>query len=276
MIKRIKRHINGIKRYYKRDGLSGVAYYIKHRIHNKIVNPVKHSDLLIPFSPKRLLAKQYEATFPVVDAQNFTMMGNYLICNKDQFTSDAIIYSLGVLSDTAFDEAISHKFGCPIYLFDPSNIAKDHIDKVNNPKFLFSQVGVWKETCDIEFSTPKYGGSPSMVLKWSGKQFTHRCVDLKEIMAQNEHEHIDLIKMDIEGAAFGVLNRMLDIEIYPRQIIAEFERPRGNDIKEYFGFYSDLIALNERLAALNYKAFCIPRKKFKYFSIELIFVRFNH
>ncbi|UAA39553.1 FkbM family methyltransferase [Paraneptunicella aestuarii] len=276
MIKRIKRHINGIKRYYKRDGLDGVVYYIKHRFYNQLIRPVKYSDLFIPFSPERLLAKKYEETFPVIDDMNFSTMGNYSIYNKNNLSPESVIYSLGVLSDTQFDDAISHTYGCSVYLFDPSNIAKDHIEKVNNPKFVFSQVGVWKETCDIEFSTPKYGGSPSMILKYDGKHFVHRCVDLKEILEQNNHTHIDLVKMDIEGAAFGVINRMLDIEVYPGQIIAEFERPRSDSILDYFGFYSDLMALNERLVGLGYRAYVMPREKFKYYSIELIFVRLDH
>lgn len=285
MIKRIKRHIKGIKLYYQRDGLNGVMYYIKHRFYNQIIRPIKFSDFLIPFNPERLLAKRYEETFQCVNDQDFSTMGNYCIYNKETISQeatsqktiskDSVIYSLGVLSDTDFDQAISDQYGCNIHLFDPSNIAKTHIEKVNNPKFVFTQVGIWKETCDIEFTTPKYGGSPSMILKYDGKHFTHKCVDLYEILNQNKHDHIDIIKMDIEGAAFGVINRMLDINIYPSQIIAEFERPRSKDVLEYFGFYSDLIALNNRLAALGYRAFCMPREKVKYFSIELIFVRLN-
>lgn len=273
MVSTFSKHVNGIKRYYKRDGMDGVIYYIKHQIYNNIVKPIIHADLLIPFNPERILARRYEATFPVIDSNTFSQMGNYSIYTDNHFNQNSIIYSLGVLSDTAFDEAISDTFGCSVFLFDPSNIAKQHIEKIKHPKFIFSQIGVWKETCDVEFSTPKYGGSPSMILNWNGKRFTHRCVDLKEILASNDHQHIDLIKMDIEGAAFGVLNRMLELGVYPSQIIAEFERPRSKNVLDYFQFYTDLQDVNNKLKKLGYTAYCMPRVKYKYFSIELIFVR---
>ena len=43
----------------------------------------------------------------------------------------------------------------------------------------------------------------------------------------NEHNHklIDVLKMDIEGASFEILNDLLDKKIYPKQIIVELERP---------------------------------------------------
>ena len=282
MINRIKRHINGVKRYYARDGLNGVVYYIKHRIYNRLIKPVIYADWLVMFNPERQMAKRFERTIPIID-QRFIKMGNYFIYEdkaklnassaNHMSSSEKVIYSLGVLSDTEFDEAVSSHFNCDVFLFDPSNIARDHLQKLNHPRFIFQQVGVWSETCEMTFSSPKYGGSPSMIIEYTGKSFTHQCVDIKEILAKHGHQQIDIIKLDIEGAALGVLNRLLEIQHYPTQIIAEFERPRTGEATDYFQFYSDLITLNNALAALGYQIYRLPREKTKYYSIELIFVR---
>ena len=46
---------------------------------------------------------------------------------------------------------------------------------------------------------------------------------VKDLMAQESHHHIDLLKLDIEGAEVKVLNNMLDSEIYPRYLCVEFD-----------------------------------------------------
>lgn len=45
---------------------------------------------------------------------------------------------------------------------------------------------------------------------------------LKSLMSNLGHRHIDLLKMNIEGAEFDVLENMLDAGIMPRQLMVEF------------------------------------------------------
>jgi hypothetical protein len=49
-----------------------------------------------------------------------------------------------------------------------------------------------------------------------------RCLDLATLMKQNGHEHLDLLKVDIEGAEYGVIDQILDRGIPVRQILVEF------------------------------------------------------
>ena len=42
------------------------------------------------------------------------------------------------------------------------------------------------------------------------------------IMKRLSHEKIDLLKLDIEGAEYGVLPDMLDMGVLPTQILVEF------------------------------------------------------
>ena len=46
-------------------------------------------------------------------------------------------------------------------------------------------------------------------------------------MHQNKHLKIDVLKLDIEGAAFDVLENIINDEIFPKQIVVEFEYSRG-------------------------------------------------
>jgi hypothetical protein len=45
---------------------------------------------------------------------------------------------------------------------------------------------------------------------------------LKTIMASLGHEQVDILKMDIEGAEYGVLEGMLNSPLRPTQLLLEF------------------------------------------------------
>lgn len=264
---------SGIKRYYKRDGRKGVLYFIKHQFYNRLIKPLKHADRFVCFNPERQLAKRFEQTLPVIERHGFCMHGNYYLSNKYALNTQSIIYSLGVLNETSFDQALSDKYGCNIYMFDPSIIATRHLAEINNPKFIFREVAVWIEKTTMRFSSPLYGGSPSMILEHDGKTFEAKCESLSSLMAENQHRHIDVLKMDIEGAAAQILNHMIDEQIYPDQIVAKFERPNTKKIEDFLSFYEVLRQLIGRLESLGYEMRVMPREKFKYYSLELIFVK---
>ena len=46
---------------------------------------------------------------------------------------------------------------------------------------------------------------------------------IKNIMEQHSHSHIDLLKLDIEGAEIETVNQMLDDKIYPTYVLIEFD-----------------------------------------------------
>jgi hypothetical protein len=46
---------------------------------------------------------------------------------------------------------------------------------------------------------------------------------LKNIMHKLNHTHIDLLKLDIEGAEINVLDQMLDDNIFPTYLCIEFD-----------------------------------------------------
>jgi hypothetical protein len=46
---------------------------------------------------------------------------------------------------------------------------------------------------------------------------------IQNLMKINNHTHIDLLKLDIEGAEINVINKMLDDKIYPKYILVEFD-----------------------------------------------------
>lgn len=70
-------------------------------------------------------------------------------------------------------------------------------------------------------------------------------------MDRNGHDHIDLLKLDIEGAEINVLNRMLDDGILPRYLLVEYDLLLKKKDSE-----GTTDSLNKRLISLGYRILC--------------------
>lgn len=264
--------VPGMKAYYQKNGIPGVLFYLRMRFYNRFIKSLVHANWHYFFNPERVITKRYEQSLTLID-QRFTVYGNYYLCDQCLLNTDSVVYSLGVLRNTDFDQAVVDQFDCFVYLFDPSIIATRHINQLQQPKFIFNEVAIWKEAGEMQFTTPKYGGSPSMVLGHAGQRFTAQAITLRQAMEMHQHQHIDVLKLDVEGAAPAILNDMLDQHIYPTQVLAEFERPKTKQAVDFLAFYSELNTLIGRMCQLGYQVWRLPRDKYCYYSIELIFVR---
>ena len=233
-------------------------------------------DIFYRFDYERILTKKFEELFYSIP-ENAVKVGNYFILESPKLDKSSIVYSLGVGKNIDFDKAILFKYGCDIYLFDPTPSSSEFIKtfvKKNediDKKLKYLPIGVWNENKILRFSVPRYGGSASAVFSYgSGEEFDAECQTLKTIMKRLGHTRIDLIKMDIEGAALPVVENMIAEQIFPAQLIAEFERPVKN-IKLILDFFYRLQKACSMLENQGYQIYRLPRSQFKYYSVELIF-----
>jgi FkbM family methyltransferase len=95
-----------------------------------------------------------------------------------------------------------------IYAIEPTpshfNILTRLVSKFNNIKPL--NCALWKNDEDITFwQTPGNSTSNSVVANW-GIPITVQGKRLKTIIKENNIKHIDLLKIDIEGSEFEIIN----------------------------------------------------------------------
>jgi len=137
----------------------------------------------------------------------------------------SVIYSGGVGKDITFEHALVNQFGSAVVLFDPSPTGAEtmNLPENQNPKFNFHPVALADHCGKLNFAPPQ---NPE-----EGSWFTHAeaaetievpCVDLSTLMERNGHTHIDLIKIDIEGAEYGVIDDLLKRKIPVKQILVEY------------------------------------------------------
>lgn len=148
----------------------------------------------------------------------------------DILNSSSICYSAGVGEDTTFDLSVIGRFGCPVYAFDPTPKAIEYASTIANQQglFHFEPWGLWSRDERCKFFAPT---NPSHIshsitnLHGTHKYFEAQCFSLESMMTKLNHERLDLLKMDIEGAEYEVLATLVRSAIRPRIICVEFDQP---------------------------------------------------
>jgi len=148
--------------------------------------------------------------------------------NTEELNENSVIYSVGVGKDITFDLELFNKFQSKIYLFDPTPEVKDWINDQNLPdKIVFLDYGVFDRNGTIEFFPPQNENYISHSLIYSNnlnmaKAFTVPVKSLKNVIESFDHEYIDLLKLDIEGAEYKVLSTIITEKLPIKQILVEF------------------------------------------------------
>lgn len=150
--------------------------------------------------------------------------GGKWVCDLSRYTNPrsipCVVYSFGVRGDSSFEAEMHERSSCQIFGFD------------------FSVDGMAGASASMERIHFKKVGL--------GAQETHNLLTLKQIMVQNKHSFIDILKVDIEGAEFDVIPT-LAIEFnqgsFPvEQLLLEIHHEEGRTAK-FFKVMRDLRGL---------------------------------
>jgi len=137
-----------------------------------------------------------------------------------------VCYCAGVGKGMSFEQELAKMTGQPVLVFDPSptGIATvERIEKIDAGNLRFFPVGLAADTGTVEFSLPKDPDEGSYSVAREGIETTSfECWNLPTIMSRNGDSAIDLLKMDIEGFEYDIVDRFLDERIPIRQLCVEF------------------------------------------------------
>ncbi|MGA9473239.1 MAG: FkbM family methyltransferase, partial [Terriglobales bacterium] len=119
------------------------------------------------------------------------------------------VYSLGVGEDISFDLALIEHFGVTVHAFDPTPRTIAWLKTQTLPaEFVFHPWGVAAIDGSCMFLPPRDASHVSHSLldrdtPWPAIELP--VLRLPTILAMLGHKKIDLLKMDIEGAEYGVI-----------------------------------------------------------------------
>ena len=142
----------------------------------------------------------------------------------------SICYCVGIGLDASFDFALADQFECKVFSFDPTPkaIAYMESEQYNREHLKFIPIGVWNEDTQLRFYSPANPQETShsiFDLHGTGKYFTAECRKLSMIMQDLGHDHIDLLKLDIEGAWHKVIRNIVDERIRISMLCVELDSP---------------------------------------------------
>jgi FkbM family methyltransferase len=147
---------------------------------------------------------------------------------RDGLDARAVVYSFGVGEDASFDLGLIERYGCMVHAFDPTERsvawARANVDHL---LWKLHPVGLAASDGEAAFTSPANKAHVSFFRATEESAPNQDTVQLAvrslpSIMQELSHDRIDLLKMDIEGFEYEVLQSLLGGPIRPSQIAVEF------------------------------------------------------
>jgi FkbM family methyltransferase len=201
-----------------------------------------------------------------------TQYGGWIVPADSGLTADSLCYCAGAGEDISFECALVERFCCRVRIIDPTPRAIQHFHNLedavrtgtrfpinNSPddfysisaahldRLQFLPVGLADRDADMKFFLPQ---DPTHVscsvvnLQKTDQYFTAPCLRLSSIMNRQGDSSIDLLKIDIEGAEYGVIQDVAESGLLPRLLLIEFDEahtPLDDKAPERISRHIDLL-----------------------------------
>jgi len=143
----------------------------------------------------------------------------------------SIVYSLGVGDNIDFDLAVIKRCKSNVYAFDPTPTSESFVNEDDRPRQFHFQA--WA-AAGIDGSLTLYprvlgaGLLSDMMYTLMPEESSEDsgievpAYTIATLVEKLGHSRIDLLKMDIEGAEYDVLDGLIASSIRPRQLLVEF------------------------------------------------------
>jgi FkbM family methyltransferase len=141
--------------------------------------------------------------------------------------AESIVYSIGIGTEITFDLSLIAVYGVTVHAFDPTPGAIEYVRQRQLPsRYRWHPVGVGRYDGEARFFPPANPAHIShSLLHRAETSDTAIQVEIRRvstIMRDLGHTRLDVLKMDIEGAEYDVLDDVLDQRLAIRQILVEF------------------------------------------------------
>ena len=177
---------------------------------------------------KRLVGRELRLR-PEIDVHSVKAGGWWF--HPDVLCEDSIAWSLGVGEDVDFDLALIERFHLRVDAFDPTPSTVEWLAAREMPEnFHFHPWAVTAGDGVLKmYPRVRRDGSKSAVMYsiLAGDASRDDAIivpafSLQSIQAELGQQRLDLLKMDIEGAEYDVLDSLLGSPVRPLQLLVEF------------------------------------------------------
>ena len=197
--------------------------------------------------------------------------GRKTIADPGAIDFDFVVISAGIGEDISFDIEFKNKFGnCKYYLVDPSTPAIKHVQNVfsslGQPKttaynntsrqqissydlskifpqdLIFYPFALWKNNGFVSFYPPvddsrDSSGSINAIQNFYVKEqapLIVQTITIATLLEKESLKKVDILKLDIEGAPLEVIAQMFEDNVFPSQIVVEFDEMHFPSLRSKF------------------------------------------
>lgn len=152
--------------------------------------------------------------------------GGWWIC-PNGISADSVVYSFGIGTDISFDLSLIETYGLTVNAFDPTPASIAWLKAQQLPRqFKWQELGIAAYDGRARFFPPANPEHVShSVVPPAGADRQGIEVDVRQlstITGSLGHDRVDVLKLDIEGAEYEVLDDILTGGVRPRQLLVEF------------------------------------------------------
>lgn len=196
---------------------------------------------------------------PLVKTERHGSLYGGWIIPENWFDQHSVCYLVGAGEDISFDLALVARYRSKAWIIDPTPRAHDHFKRWKKqteaghptecgtcqdghyPAFpadligqiTFCPVGLWNEDTTLRFFAPRneaYVSHSLVNLQRSEKHIEVPVKKLGTLMNELGHKRIDLLKIDVEGAEYQVLEAMLADNIEVDVLCIEYDETATNHL----------------------------------------------
>jgi FkbM family methyltransferase len=151
---------------------------------------------------------------------------------RDVIRPGWVCYCAGAGIDISFDLALAQRFGCEVVTLDPTDESADHVARAaaGEPKLRFEQVAVWSSDGELRMyraADPAHQTLSADDLQRTDRATTVAARSLPSLMRELGHERIDLLKLDVEGAEYELLDLVAGGQLGVSVLCVEMHPTRG-------------------------------------------------
>jgi FkbM family methyltransferase len=172
----------------------------------------------LTFRPEVALATEFHGT----------AYGGWAIL-ANSLTAESVVLSFGVGEDASFDLSLIQKYRCDVHAFDPTPKSIAWVRAaIRDEHFRFLPIALSHSDEQLRLYLPKradyVSASVTPGLSRSGDVIDVPARRLLTLAGELGLSRIDLLKMDIEGAEYGVIADLPHTpeRLLPRQLLVEF------------------------------------------------------
>lgn len=137
-----------------------------------------------------------------------------------------LVYSFGVGEDASFDLAMIERFGAQVHAFDPTPRSLAWVEQQSWPDgFVFHPMGLGATDGTLTLHPPPKADHVSfspVARKGAGAPVTVPVKTAATLMDSLGHGTLDILKADIEGAEYDVIDQLVRDGPQPDQLLLEF------------------------------------------------------